>query len=90
MKTLVKSRIAFCAREIREQLTRLQGEEWTCPAEDDEHVQEPGDEPAELQEEEQPEQDLHAAEFIMRCVHAGLGLPSKGLMLRLLRDANAP
>ena len=44
----------------------------------------------ELQEEEQPEQDLHAAEILFRRVHANLGHPSKGLMLRLLRDANAP
>ena len=59
VKTLVKSRIPSFAREIGEQLTRLQGEELTCPAEDDEPVGEP-EEPVELQEEEQPEQDLHA------------------------------
>ena len=34
--------------------------------------------------------DLHAAEIMLRRVHANLGHPSKGLMLRLLRDANAP
>ena len=27
---------------------------------------------------------------MLRCVHANLGHPSKGLMLRLLRGANAP
>ena len=48
------------------------------------------DEQVEFQEEEQPEQDLHAAEIMLRRVHANLGHPSKGLMLRLLRDANAP
>ena len=52
----------------------------------DEHTQEP----VELQEEEQPEQDLHAAEIMLRRVHANLGHPSKGLMLRLLHDASAP
>ena len=91
---MVKSRIPSCAREPRERLTRLQGEELECPAEDDECVDEPVDvpvdEPVELQEEEQPEQDLHAAEIMLRRVHASLGHPSKGLMLRLLRDANAP
>ena len=77
-----------------------------CPAEDDaqvdelvdepvdERVDEPvdegGDEQVEFQEEVQPEQDLHAAEIMLRRVHANLGHPSKGLMLRLLRDANAP
>ena len=34
--------------------------------------------------------NLHAAEIMLRRVHANLGHPSKGLMLRLLRDANAP
>ena len=89
-------------KEIRERLTRLQGEELACPAEDDEQVDELVDEPAhelgdehveepvELQEEEQPEQDLHAAEFTLRRVHAKLGHPSKCVMLRLFRDANAP
>ena len=65
-----------------------------CPAEDDAQVDEPvdegGDEQVELQEAEQPEQDLHAAEIMLRRVHATLGHPSKGLMLRLLRDASAP
>ena len=41
-------------------------------------------------EEEQPVQDVHAAEIMLRRAHANLGHPSKGLMLRLLRDANAP
>ena len=97
-----KSCIPSCASEIRERLTRLQGEELTCQAEDDERVDEladepvdelvgePVEEPVELQEEEQPEQDLHAAEVMLRRVHANMGDPSKGLMLRLLRDANAP
>ena len=73
-------------------------EELACPAEDDaqvhelvgepvdERVDQPvdegGDEQVEFEEEEQPEQDLHAAEIMLS--------PSKGLMLRLLRDANAP
>ena len=86
-------------------MTRLQGEELERPAEDDERVDEPVDElvdepvdepvdelvdePVELQEEEQLEQDLHAAEIMLRRVHANLGHPSKGLMLRLFRDANA-
>ena len=48
-----------------------------------------GDEQVEFQEEE-PEQDLHAAEIMLRRFHANLGHPSKGLMLRLLCDANAP
>ena len=60
----------------------------------DERVNEPinveDDEQVEFQEEEQPEQDLHAAEIMLRRVHANLEHPSKGLMLRLLRDANAP
>ena len=72
-----------------------------CPAEDhepvDELVDEPVDEfgdehveePVELPEEEQLEQDLHAAEIMLRRVHADLGHSSNGLMLRLLRDANA-
>ena len=106
VKTMVKSRIPPCARKIRERLTHLQGEELACPAEDDElvdklvdepvdePVDEVGDEPAdaqvELQEEEQPEQDLHAAEIMLERVHANLEHPSKGLMLRLLRDGDAP
>ena len=101
MKTMVKARIPLCAREVRKRC-----EELACPAEDDaqhdefvvepldERVDEPvdewRDEQVELQEEEQPEQDLHAAEIMLRRVHANLGHPSKGLMLRLLRDANAP
>ena len=52
----------------------------------DEHVEEP----VELHAEEQPEQELHTAAIMLRRVHANLGHPSKGLMLRLLRDANAP
>ena len=48
------------------------------------------DEQVEFQEEEeQPEQDLHAAQIMLRRVHAILEHPSKGFMLRLLRDANA-
>ena len=98
VKTLVKSSVPSCAREIWEQLTRLQGEELACPAEDDEPVDEPVDELVderveelvELQDEEQPAQDLNAAEARLRREHANLGHPSKGLMLRLLRDANAP
>ena len=49
-----------------------------------------GDEQVEFQEEEQLKQDLHVAEIMLRRVHANLGHPSKGLMLRLLHDANAP
>ena len=101
---MVEARIPLCAREIRKQLTHLQGEEVACPAKDDEPVEEPvyepvdepvdefGDEhveePVDLQEEEQPGQHLHAAEIMLRRVHVNLGHPSKGLMLR--RDANAP
>ena len=44
MKFLVKSRIPSGAREIREWLTRLQGGELACRAEDDEQVDEPVDE----------------------------------------------
>ena len=33
---------------------------------------------------------MHAAEIMLRRVHAHKGHPSKGLMLRFLRDANAP
>ena len=106
VQAVVKARIPLCAREIRKRLTHLRGEELACPAEDDEQVDEVVDEPinelvdepvdeggdaqVELQEEEQPEQDLHAAEIMLRPVHANLRHPSKGLMLRLLRDANAP
>ena len=86
---MVKNRIPLDAREIRKRC-----EELACPAEDDERVDELGDEhveePVELQEVEQPEQDLQAAEIMLRRVHANLGHPSKGLMLRLRRDANAP
>ena len=86
---MVKTRIPLCAREIRKRC-----EELACPAEDDERVDEPvdveEDEQVEFQEEEQPEQDLHAAEIMLTRVHATLGHPSKDLMLRLLRDANAP
>ena len=93
VKIMVKTRIPLCAREIRKRC-----EELACPAEDDEQVDERVDEPVdveddehvEFQEEEQPEQDLHAAETTLRRVHANLGHPSKCLMLRLLRDANAP
>ena len=93
VKIMVKNRIALCARELRKRC-----EELACPAEDDEQVDERVDEPVdveddeqvEFQEEEQPEQDLHAAEIMLRRVHANLEHPSKGLMLRLLRDANAP
>ena len=96
----IKTRIPLCARKIRKRC-----EELACPAEDDaqvdelvggpvdERVDEPvdggGDEQVEFQEEEQPEQDLHA-EIMLRRVHANLEHPSKGLMLRLLSDANAP
>ena len=84
MKVVVKTRIPFCAREIRKRC-----EELACPAEDDaqvdelvdepvdEHVDEPvdegGDEQVEFQEEEQLEQDLHAAEIMLRRVHAKFG-----------------
>ena len=71
VKTLVKSSIPSCASEIRELLTRLQSEEWTCPAENDEHVPEPVEDSVEIQEDEQSDHNLHAAEFILRCVHAG-------------------
>ena len=37
-----------------------------------------GDEQVEFQEVEQLEQDLHAAEIMLRRVHANLGHPSKG------------
>ena len=86
VKTMVKARIPLCAREIRKRLTHLQGVELACPAEDDEQVDELVDEPfnelvdelvdegsaeqVELQEEEQPEQDLHSAEIMLRRVHA--------------------
>ena len=76
VKSLVKPRIPSCAREIREQLARLQGVELAYPAEDDELVEEPVDDAVELQEEEQPEQDLHDAEVMLRRVHANLGHPS--------------
>ena len=98
MKTMVKHLIPSCAREIRERMTRLQSEKLACPAEDDEQVDEAVDEPfdepvdgtvGELVEE-QLDQDLHVAEIMLRRVYANLGHPSKGLMLRLLRDANAP
>ena len=42
------------------------------------------DEQNELQEEEDPEQNLHTVEIILRRVHVNLGHPSKDLMLRLL------
>ena len=106
MITLIKFRTPPCAREIRERLTHLHGSELACPADDDEPANEPiieladepvdefGDEhfeePVEFQEEEQPAQNLHAAEIMLRRVHSNLGHPSRGLMLRLLRDANAP
>ena len=76
-----------------------QCEELACPAGDDDNPDqviedEPVDQlaggPAEFQEEEQPEQDVHAAEVMLRRVHANLGHPSKGLMLRLFRGADAP
>ena len=85
---MVKTQIPLCAREIRKRC-----EELACPAEDDAQVDEPvdeGDEQVEFQEEVQPERDLHAAEIMLRRVHANLGHPSRGLMLRLLRDANVP
>ena len=101
VKIMVKNRNPLFAREIRKRC-----EELACPAEDDEQVDELVDEPVgervdepvdveddeqvEFQEEEQPEQDLHAAEIMLRHVHANLVHPSKGLMFRLLRDANAP
>ena len=96
--TLVKFRTPPCAREIRERSTHLQGSELTCPADDDEPANEPiieladepvdefGDEhveePVEFQEEEQPAQNLHAAEIMLRRVHSNLGHPSRGLMLQ--------
>ena len=94
VKTMVKTRIPLCATEIRKRC-----EELACPAEDDAQVDElvdkppvdeGGDEQVEFQEEEQPEQDLHAAEIMLSRGHAYLGHPSKGLMLRPFRDANAP
>ena len=97
VKTMVKDRIPLCARDIRKRC-----EELACPAEDDGLVDEPvdervdepvdegGDEQVEFQEGKQPEQDLHAADIMLRRVHANLGLPSIGLMLRLFRDANVP
>ena len=95
---MIKSRIPPCARDIRERLTHLQREELAHPAEEDEQldelVDEPVDEhvedPVELQVEEQLEQDFHAVKVMFRRVHANLGHASKGLMFRLLRDANAP
>ena len=57
---------------------------------DHEIVEESFHEHVEHQEEEQLEEDLHAAEVILRRVHANLGHPSKGRMLRLFRDADAP
>ena len=39
VKTMIKSRIPLCAKEIRKRLTHLQGEELACPAEDDEPVE---------------------------------------------------
>ena len=100
VKIMVKTRIPLCASEIRKRCEELAG-----PAEDDaqadelvdepvdERVNEPvdegGDEQVEFQEEEQPEQDLHAAEIMLRRVHAIVVHPSKGLLVRLLRDANA-
>ena len=101
VQTMVKARIPFSAREIRKRCGELAG-----PAEDDEQVDELVDEPVdervdepvdevsdeqvEFQEGEQPEQDLHAADIMLRRVHTNLGHPSKCLMLPLLRDANAP
>ena len=93
VKIMVKTRFPLCTSEIRKRY-----EELARPAEDDEQVDERVDDPVdveddehvEFQEEEQPEQDLHAAETMLRRVHPNLGHPSKGLMLRLLRDANAP
>ena len=90
---MVKTRSPLCARESRKRC-----EELACPAEDDEQVDErvdelvdvEDDEQVEFQEEEQPKQDLHAARIMLRRVHANFGHPSEGLMLRLLRDANAP
>ena len=57
---------------------------------DNEPVEESFHEHVEPQEEEQLEEDLHAAEVMLRRVHANLGHPSKERMLRLFRDANAP
>ena len=84
---MVKTRIPLCAREIRKRC-----DESACPAEDDEQVDERVDEPVDVEDDEQvefQEEDLHAAEIMLRRVHGTLGHPSKGLMLRLLRDANA-
>ena len=36
VNTMIKYLILSCARELRERLTHLQGEELTCPTEDDE------------------------------------------------------
>ena len=85
VKIMVKTRIPLCAREIRKRC-----EELACPAEDDEQVDERVDENVDVEDDEQPEQDLHAAEIMLRRFHPYLGHPSKSLMLRLLRDANAP
>ena len=75
----------MCQRNSKTIVTHLQGEEVACPAEDDELVDEPvdgpvdefGDEhvegPVEIQKEEQPEQDLHAAEIMLRRDHANVG-----------------
>ena len=76
--------------------------ELACPAEDDEqvdelldepvdeHVDEPvgegGDEQVEFQEEEQPEQDLHAAEIMLRRVHTYLGMQMLLSICSLLPD----
>ena len=75
VKIMVKARIALCAREIRKRC-----EELACPAEGDAQVDELVDEPV----------DERVDEPMVRRVHANLGHPSKCLMLRLLRDANAP
>ena len=93
VKIMVKTRVPLCAREIRKRC-----EELACPAEDDEQVDKRVDEPVaveddeqvEFQEEEQPERDLHAAEIMLRRVHANLGHPSKGLMLRPVLAVEQP
>ena len=99
LKTIVKSQIPPCAREIRERLTEL-----ACPAEDDElvveSIDERVDEPVDDLGDESAQEPssrkrnnlfrMHAAELMLRRVHANLGHRSKGLMLRPLRDAKAP
>ena len=75
VKIMVKTRIPLCARELRKRC-----EELACPAEDDEQVDERVDEPVDVEDDEQFE--FQEEEQLEQDLH--------GLMLRLLRDANAP